>query len=179
MTDIPKLRLVDNARKAFRFTFDTTATPAPAVPVDEASVNILETMQKRAMDKAHERALAEAQKRALSEAQKIPEAETQKPLPLSAEEQAQEWRAVFIAEKAQKLDREDRQKLQELALQQRIKLEQAAEDARKLAEDKALIDQLHEREFVARHAPVAHVTHVAPVVQVKPVRIRRYVPGYL
>ncbi len=61
-------------------------------------------------------------------------------------------------------------------------LEQAAEDARKLAEDKALIDQLHEREFVARRthvAHVAHVTHVAPVAQVKSVRIRRYVPGYL
>jgi hypothetical protein len=82
------------------------------VPVDEAFVKILQTMQKRA--------LAEAQKRALAEAQKLPEADTQKPpqpLPLSAEEQAQEWRAVFIAENAQKLDLEDRQKLQELALQ--------------------------------------------------------------
>jgi len=172
MTDIPKLRLVDNARKAFRFTFDTTATPAPAVPVDEASVKILQTMQKRAMDKAQTRALAE-----LVEAQKLPEAEPQKPpqpLPLSAEEQAQEWRVVFIAENAQKLDREDRQKLQELALQQHIKLEQAAEDVRKLAEGKALIDQLHEREFVARHTPVAHVAHVTPVAQVKPVRTRNF-----
>ena len=172
MTDIPKLRLVDNVRKAFRFTFDTTATPAPAVPVDEASVNILEAMQKRALAEAHLRALAE-----LVEAQKLPEAEPQKPpqpLPLSAEEQAQEWRALFIAENAQKLDLEDRQKLQELALQQRIKLEQAAEDARKLAEDKALIDQLHEREFLARRTHVAHVTHVAPVAQVKPVRTRNF-----
>jgi hypothetical protein len=177
MTDIPKLCLVDNARKAFRFTFDTTATPAPAVPVDEASVNIVEAMQKRAMDKAQTRALAE-----LVQTQKLPEAEPQKPpqpLPLSAEEELQKWKAFFIAENAQKLDREDRQKLQELALQQRIKLEQAAEDARKLAEDKALIDQLHEREFLARRTHVAHVTHVAPVAQVKPVRIRRYVPGYL
>jgi hypothetical protein len=142
------------------------------VPVDEASVKILQTMQKRAMDKAHERALAE-----LVEAQKLPEAEPQKPpqpLPLSAEEQAQEWKAFFIAENAQKLELEDRQKLQELALQQRIKLEQAAEDARKLAEGKALIDQLHEREFLARHTPVAHVTHVAPVAQVKPVRTRTF-----
>jgi hypothetical protein len=177
MTDIPKLLYVENARKAFRFTITKNATPAPAVPVDEASVNILETMQKRALAEAHLRALAE-----LVEAQKLPEAETQKPpqpLPLSAEEQAQEWRAVFITENAQKLDLEDRQKLQELALQQRIKLEQAVEDARKLAEGKALIDQLHEREFVARRTHVAHVTHVTPVAPVKPVRIRRIIPGYL
>ena len=88
MTDIPKLRYVENARNAFRFTLTKTATPAPAVPVDEASVNILEDHQKRAMDKAQTRALAE-----LAETQKLPEAEPQKPpqpLPLSAEEQAQE-----------------------------------------------------------------------------------------
>jgi len=172
MTDIPKLRLVENARKAFRFTIAKNATPAPAVPVDEVSVKIVEAMQKRAMDKAQTRALAE-----LVEAQKLPEAEPQKPpqpLPLSAEEQAQEWRAVFIAENAQKLDREDRQKLQELALQQRMRLEQAAEDARKLAEGEALIDQLHERERIARRTPVAHVAHVAPVAQVKPVRTRTF-----
>ena len=171
MTDIPplKIHLVENPRKAFRFTFTKTAILVPAAPVDEASVKILEARQKRDEAEAQKRAEAEAEAaRTLAEAQKLTEAEPQtlpEPLPMSAEEKSQQWNIYFIAQNA---------------LKERMKLEQATKEALAIAEEKTLIDKLHELERIARRTPVAHVAHVAhhtPVAQVpevKPARTRNY-----
>jgi hypothetical protein len=89
-------------------------------------------------------------------------------VPLTDEEESQHWKAFFIAENA---------------LKERMKLEQATKEALAIAEEKKLIDKLHELERIARRTPVAHVAHVAhhtpvaevaQVAQVKPVRTRNF-----
>ena len=174
MTDIPKLKihLVENPRKAFRFTFTKTAIPAPAAPVDEASVKIVEAHQQRALAEARIRALAEAQEPTEAEPQKLPE-----PPPLSAEEIRENQWNFIRAQNALRLDLEDRQKREELALQQeQLNWEQSMIDA-----EKKFIDEMHQRMGTRRPVPpvpqppqVPHDTPVAQVAQVKPTRTRTF-----
>jgi len=182
MTDIPKLHLVGdpNSANLFRFTLTKTAIPAPDAPVDEASVKIVEAVQKRdAAEAEAARTLAEAN-RALAEAQKLTEAEPQKlpePPPLTAEEKSQEWNIYFIAQNAPRLDLEDRENREELALQQEaLDWEKECLDA-----EKKFIDEMHQRAGTRRiPATVAQVPQVPPVkpdaevAQVKPARTRTY-----
>ena len=172
MADIRKLTFVGSgAPKLIKFATRKTATYAPpAAPVDEESRIILEAQQKRALDKAeaeaHVRALAEAQKPTEAESQKLPE-----PPPLSAEEIMHNWMTVISSEKAQKLDLEDRQKREELALQEeQLHWEKELRDA-----DKKFIEEMHQRMGTRRPAPpVPQVPTVAEVAEVKPTRIRTF-----
>ena len=176
MTDIPKLKihLVENPRKAFRFTFTKTAIPAPAAPVDEASIKIVEAHQQRALAEARiralaeaqERTLAEAQERTLAEAQKLTEAEPQT-LPLTDEEESQRWNAYYIAQNALKREKQ-------LAEYEHEKQQQVIEDARKRALTAFEYYRIFGRTPIAPVAPVAHPTPVAEVAQGKPTRTRTF-----
>ena len=148
----PPIRFVDSpdgSRKVFRFPLRKTVTPvATATPVDEASVKIIEA-QKRAEAEAQKRTFTETQERTFAEAQKRAE-----PLPLSAEERSQKWKTPFIAENAKKLENEDSQKRQELTLQQRMQQAERNSEARGLADEKTLINAMHELEVISRYTPV-------------------------
>jgi hypothetical protein len=84
MTDIPKLLYRENARKVFRFTFNTTTTPAPTVSVDEASVKIVESHQRCVSGETQTRPEVETRVRALAEL-----AESHKRVEAEAQELAQ------------------------------------------------------------------------------------------
>jgi 2-polyprenyl-3-methyl-5-hydroxy-6-metoxy-1,4-benzoquinol methylase len=95
--------------------------------------------------------------------------------PLSTEK----YDAVVMVDVLEHVPEQERDRLV-LALKERMKLEQATKEALAIAEEKTLIDTLHELERIARRTPVAHVAHVAhhtPVAQVpevKPARTRNY-----
>ena len=158
------------APRAFRFTLPKPVIPVMAAPaVDEPSLMFIANMKKRADAEAQKRADAEAHIRALVEAQERAEAEAQKlaqPLPLTAEEESQMWKAFIISENARKLDLEDRQKHEDQAQEEREKQAERTEQALKIDAEKKLISAMHQKEFISRHTDVKHVAHVAPVAPV-------------
>jgi len=199
MTDIPKLHLVGdpNSANLFKFAIRKTAIPAPAAPVDEASVKIVEAhqkrtlaeaqkraeaeariralaeAQKRALAEAQERTLAEAHVRALAEAQERTLAEAQKRALAEAEEESQRWNAYYIAQNALKREKQ-------LAEEQHEKQEQATEDARKRALTGALTANLYERYLIVSltpDAPVAQVAEVKPVARTRHFNVARPNPS--
>ena len=155
-----------NALPVFKFKLPKSVVPViPPAPVDEETLKIIAIVQKRVDAETQKRAEAEALIRAaawgartLAEAQERTLAEAQK---LAQESQA--WKDFLIAENARKRDLEDRQKLLQEAEEEREKLEQATEDAHKLA----LTDKMFERYPITKPTPVAPVAEVAPVKHVR------------
>jgi len=154
----------NNALPVFKFKLPKSVVPVmPPAPVDEETLKIIAIVQKRVDAETQKRAeaeeliraaawgartLAEAQERTLAEAQKLAQ-------------ESQAWKDFLIAENARKRDLEDRQKLLQEAEEEREKLEQATEDARKMKAEKDLSDLIR---------ALADVKHVAPVAEVAPVK---------
>lgn len=156
----------NNALPVFKFKLPKSVVPViPPAPVDEETLKIIAIVQKRVDAETQKRAEAEALIRAAAwGARTLAEhKELAQPLPLTAEEESQAWKDFLIAENARKRDLEDRQKLLQEAEEEREKLEQATEDAHKLA----LTDKMFERYPITKPTPVAPVAEVAPVKHVR------------